>query len=270
MQSRPQGRGGGCAKIWTEPEKEYRGNTGTQKHNTEGLNQCIYHKIVTGIWTEELDYLQKCVCVCVCSGWPRGWWTAVHRRLLLLTGPPSPRTGQSVHTATQTHRAHLSQHTAHLSCQIASERHGGRVIEVIVSKWPQCDGHKLLSFMGEVYRVLVALIELENNEKRTPSADMSKLENIFHVDCESFSLNLKYSRVSRHLSRFLLRAEFRTRGEDGTQLEFSIFSTSTLSVVPLFSSTDASLVEAAVSGLSSGFSEGSTTVASRLVLQPMI
>lgn len=124
--------------------------------------------------------------------------------------------------------------------------------------------------MGEVYRVLVALIELENNEKRTPSADMSKLENIFHVDCESFSLNLKYSQVSRHLSRFLLRAEFRARSEDGTQLEFSIFSTSTLSVVPLFSSTDASLVEAAVFGLSSGFSEGSTTVASRLVLQPMI
>ena len=59
-------------------------------------------------------------------------------------------------------------------------------------------------------------------------------------------------------------------GEDGIQLESSIFSTSTLSVVPLVSSTAASLAEAAVFGLSSGFSEGSTTVAPRLVLQPMI
>lgn len=68
--------------------------------------------------------------------------------LLLLTGPPSPRTGQSVHTETQTHKAHFSLHTAHLSCQIASERHSGQVIEVIVSKWPQCNGHKLSALRG--------------------------------------------------------------------------------------------------------------------------
>lgn len=59
---------------------------------------------------------------------------------------------------------------------------------------------------------------------------------------------------------------------DGTQLELSFFLSLSvsLSVVPLVSSIDASLVEAAVFGLSSGFSEGSTTVVSRLVLQPMI
>ena len=60
------------------------------------------------------------------------------------------------------------------------------------------------------------------------------------------------------------------RGKDDTQLELSAFSSLSFSVVPLASSAGASLVEVAVFGLSSGFSEGSTTVVPRLVLQPMI
>lgn len=51
---------------------------------------------------------------------------------------------------------------------------------------------------------------------------------------------------------------------------FLFFSSLLLSVGPLISSVDASLVEVAVFGLSSGFSDGSTTVAPLLVLQPMI
>lgn len=142
MQSTPQGA------VQRSKRRLEKNIKATQVHNntTQYLNQYIYHKIVSGFWTWEL-YFYRNVCVCVC-GWPRwhrGWWTVVQHRLLLLTGPPSRRTGQSVHTATQTHRTHLSHHTAHLSCQIASERHGGQVIEVIVSKWPQCDGHKLLA-----------------------------------------------------------------------------------------------------------------------------
>lgn len=59
---------------------------------------------------------------------------------------------------------------------------------------------------------------------------------------------------------------------DDAQLELSAFLSFSLSlfVVPLVSTAGASLMEAAVFGLSSGFSEGSTTVASLLVLQPMI
>lgn len=104
----------------------------------------IYYKIVSAVY--ELDVFRTALWVCwrVCGWlrWHSGWWTVVQRHLLL-TGPPSAGTGQSVHTATQTHRAHLHHHTTHLSCQIASERRSGQVMEVIVSKWPQCDGHKL-------------------------------------------------------------------------------------------------------------------------------
>lgn len=71
-------------------------------------------------------------------------------------------------------------------------------------------------------------------------------------------------------TRFLLRVEFELSCKGGTQLELSVFSSWTLSAAPPVPSVDASLVEAAVFGLSSGFSEGSTTVLPRLVLQPMI
>lgn len=59
-------------------------------------------------------------------------------------------------------------------------------------------------------------------------------------------------------------------GKRGPQLELSVFSSFSFSVVPFASSTGASLVDVAVFGLSSGFSDGSTAVVSLLVLQPMI
>lgn len=68
----------------------------------------------------------------------------------------------------------------------------------------------------------------------------------------------------------LLWVEFKLSCKGGTQLELAVFSSWALSAAPPVSSVDASLVEAAVFGLSCGVSEGSTTVLPRLVLQPMI
>lgn len=130
----------------TTPKKEHKGNRGTRQHNvilqTIYLSQNSFYTLTIGV-----RFLQKCAYLIMCA-WPR-WQTLMDSSAA--SPHPADRSSFTLGQAnlyTQQHRHHrtlLSHHAAHLSRQTASERHGGQVTEVIVSKWPLCNGHKLLT-----------------------------------------------------------------------------------------------------------------------------
>lgn len=117
------------------------------------------------------------------------------------------------------------------------------------------------------YDTLAPLTEL-----KTMKGKSGHMGNIFHVDIDQLLFDEMDTKFESNLLYILLQVQFRKRHKDGSQPEVSDFSFSSLSLSagPGVSSVDASLVDVAVFGLSSGLSVGSTTLAPRLVLQPMI
>lgn len=118
-------------------------------------------------------FLTRCLCA---AGRPAGWQTAVQRRLLPLTGAPSPWTGQSARARTHRHTSRLSYHTAHLSRRIVSEGStctgdGMKVTpkghsQIIRSRWVG----QLTSTNMSVYFCLILL--LDEGSKATLSSNV--------------------------------------------------------------------------------------------------